>query len=604
MRNIKKFEKLTVLHTDVLVIGGGFAGGFAAIKAAETGASVIMAVKGRTGRSGLTPWANSYCVFDPSKGATRADYNKQFEWSGEYLCNMGYVDALLAESYDRYLELDSWGAITGRENYYQPGTVSRSIEVVGSGDALRSKAVSMGIKMLERVMMTALIKPGDKVEGAIGFHMESGRPYAVIAKSTVMCTGPSSLKPLGYGFPCSSATSDGDAMAYRCGAEIGGKEFNDGHPGRMSDPFMVMDGKHVSGDGITSKSPMELGGGPGGYTGPVEVLHGDVIGMRVDTASLVDSKGLPFSATDVTGPGMGVAKYEGHKTGATCAPLFEGEDIKKAFGVNLDDPDAAKDDNAPPPPPPSTGFSTIGMSNHKGEGIFPQDLYGKSNLTGLWAGGDSLSTMQNGAGYAGFGCSCAGSAVQGARAGKAAADASKDVAAPVVDEAYLEALKDEMFKPVTIDRGYNPAWIMQMVQNIMYPYFVIYVKEKSRMEAAISQLVYLQKKFAPNLRAEDFHGLRVAHETRNILLNAEMKMRAGLAREESRGTHIREDFPYRDDENFLCWIKLFMKEDGTMGTTKHPVPKEWHPDPTLTYREKYPCHYPGEDEYLAEHNIV
>ena len=53
----------TIIEADVLVIGGGFAGCFAAINAAEAGAKVLMAVKGRTGRSGLTPWANSWFVF-------------------------------------------------------------------------------------------------------------------------------------------------------------------------------------------------------------------------------------------------------------------------------------------------------------------------------------------------------------------------------------------------------------------------------------------------------------------------------------------------------------------------------------------------------------
>ena len=78
----------------------------------------------------------------------------------------------------------------------------------------------------------------------------------------------------------------------------------------------------------------------------------------------------------------------------------------------------------------SPGYSTPGMSNHKGEGVFPQDLYGASNVPGLWAAGDGLCSMQNGAGYAGFGCSCAGSAVQGARAGRAAAEYAQGEACP------------------------------------------------------------------------------------------------------------------------------------------------------------------------------
>lgn len=584
--------KLKVLHADVLVIGGGYAGCFAAIRAAEAGQKVIMAVKGRAGRSGLSPWANSYFVYHETQGVTREDYIKQFELSGEYLANMDYVNALIDESYDRHVEMVSWGATEGRMNYYQPGTLTRSIEVIGCCDALRHKTMDVGVELLERVMMTSLIKPGDKVEGAMGFHMESGQPYAVLAKSTVICTGPSSLKPLGYGFPCSSATSDGDAMAYRVGAEIAGKEFNDAHPGRGSNHFAEMDGKTVSGDGITKKSPMELGGGPGGFAGPVEILHGDVIGMRIDAAAIIQEKGLPLDPDVIVGPGMGIPKYEGYRTGATNgAPVFDGEVVVGIKGG---------DEGAPAGGPPTpSGYSTIGMSNHKAEGLFPHDAHGKSNLEGLWAAGDSLSTMQNGAGYAGFGCSSAGSAVQGHRAGIAAATAAQNCEIPVVDEAYLEGLKAEMFRPITTAKGFNPAWMLQLTQNIMYPYFIMLVKEKRRLEAALFQLEYLQERFANELLVEDFHGLRDAHEARNVLLNAEMKLRAGLAREESRGTHIREDFPYRDDENFLCWMKLVKGADGKMQVVKHPVPEVWHPATELTYREKYPCAYPGEDEYLS-----
>jgi succinate dehydrogenase/fumarate reductase flavoprotein subunit len=83
-----------------------------------------------------------------------------------------------------------------------------------------------------------------------------------------------------------------------------------------------------------------------------------------------------------------------------------------------------------------------------------------------------------------------------------------------------------------------------------------------------------------------------------MLLNAEMKLRAGLAREESRGTHYREDFPYRDDANWLCWVTL-LEKDGAMAVVKHPVPAKWHPDTALSYREKYPIELPGEEEHVS-----
>jgi succinate dehydrogenase/fumarate reductase flavoprotein subunit len=543
------------LETDVLVIGGGFAGCFAAIKAREAGAKVIMAVKGRTGRSGLTPWANSWFVFKDTRGVTREQYLQQFVLSGEYLNNMDFVEILMAESYDRYLEASSWGAQTGREYYYQPGTVTRSIEVVGCGDAMRKKVAASGVELLERVMITSLIKPEDKVIGAVGFHMESGQPYAILAKATVMAAGPASFKPLGMGYPCSAATADGDAMAYRAGAEISGKEFNDAHPARGANPL-------VEAQPSPMKPATEIGGGPPSAPGPAEQIDGRRMGLRIQSAHGVHNGGLPVDPRFVFTPGRLPGGGE-----------------------------------PPGPSADSPGYSTPGMSNHKGEGVFPQDLYGASNVAGLWAAGDGLCSMQNGAGYAGFGCSCSGSAVQGVRAGRAAADYARQEPAPVAGAAPLETLTQEMLAPLSKQRGFAPAWVTRVMQGIMFPYYVMYVKERSRLEAALSQVVYLQEAYAPLLKVDDPHGLRLAHETRNMLLNAEMKLRAGLAREESRGTHFREDFPFRDDENWLCWVKL-VEKDGRMATVKHPLPNAWHPDPALAYRDKYPVELLGEDEYL------
>lgn len=59
------------VETDVLVIGGGIAGTFAAIKANEKGVDVTLVDKGTVGRSGKAPWLAAFSVFDPSAGASR-----------------------------------------------------------------------------------------------------------------------------------------------------------------------------------------------------------------------------------------------------------------------------------------------------------------------------------------------------------------------------------------------------------------------------------------------------------------------------------------------------------------------------------------------------
>jgi succinate dehydrogenase/fumarate reductase flavoprotein subunit len=558
--------KLKTIKTDVLVVGGGFAGVFAAVKASEAGAKVTMMVKGRIGRSGLTPWANSWFVFHETQGITAEQYMEQFKLSGEYLNNLDWSQILMDESWDRLQEMVSWGAKTGRQYYYQPGTVSRSIEYVQHGDAMRKKVVESGIDILERVMVTSLIKKDGKVVGGMGFHMESGKPYAVLANSTILCSGPSSFKPLGMGYPCSSTTSDGDVMAYRVGAEISGKEFNDAHPSRHFNPIDEKTLNSVSGDGNHKVSVLELGGGPPSAPGPEKNLNGATLGLQIQQAYGFNEGGNPIDPKYCGGPG----------------------------GVDV---------GRPAPTEGHIGYSTVGMSNHKGEGLFPQDLYGKSNVPGLWAAGDAMCSMQNGAGYAGFGSSSSGSAVQGARSGKAAAEYSASIGEyPEVSAEELEAYKAEMFAPINREQGYSPAWLTRVMQGTMFPYFVMYVKEKSRLENALNQIMYLQNKFSNELKVEDFHDLRNAHEIKNMLVNAEMKLRAGLAREESRGTHFREDFPYRDDKNNLNWIKLVQK-DGKMTVVKHPIPEKWHPAPSLKYRDKYHAQYPHEDEMRAAAGI-
>jgi succinate dehydrogenase/fumarate reductase flavoprotein subunit len=73
--------------------------------------------------------------------------------------------------------------------------------------------------------------------------------------------------------------------------------------------------------------------------------------------------------------------------------------------------------------------------------------------------------------------------------------------------------------------------------------------------------------------APDFHDLARYHSAESMLMAAEFTFRAALAREESRAQHFREDYPDRDDENWLKWINIEQGEGGPTLTTL-PVPVE------------------------------
>ena len=67
--------EVTRVEADVLVIGGGIAGVFAAVKAAQTGAKVAMVDKGTIGFSGMSIWGDTFCVFDESEGHSRDEWH-------------------------------------------------------------------------------------------------------------------------------------------------------------------------------------------------------------------------------------------------------------------------------------------------------------------------------------------------------------------------------------------------------------------------------------------------------------------------------------------------------------------------------------------------
>ena len=90
--------------------------------------------------------------------------------------------------------------------------------------ALRKQVEKVGVKILDRVMITDLLKQDGKIVGAAGFALDNNELYIFKAKATVVSTGTSSFKP--FAFPISSLTGDGAAMGYRAGAEVSGKEFN------------------------------------------------------------------------------------------------------------------------------------------------------------------------------------------------------------------------------------------------------------------------------------------------------------------------------------------------------------------------------------------
>ena len=270
------------IDADVLVIGGGMAGTFAAVTARAKGLRVVLADKGTVGKSGCTPWARGFVVFDSAAGDNQSQWIENMSRSGEYINNRDSLEAVMADSLARYNDLASWGA-------FKEG-------IVNHGPVLREKLVASRVQLIERSMMTHLLLVDGRVAGAVGFSLDDEEPVVITAKAVVMCAGSGGFKP--YGFPISALTSDGDAMAYRAGAIITGKEFNDFHYTKVRHPASCWDnwGQEWTRNSLISRTSFGRGGGgPGGSPDLAGALVADAGKAPVSMmgTSLSDGSGGP-----------------------------------------------------------------------------------------------------------------------------------------------------------------------------------------------------------------------------------------------------------------------------------------------------------------------
>ena len=72
------------------------------------------------------------------------------------------------------------------------------------------------------------------------------------------------------------------------------------------------------------------------------------------------------------------------------------------------------------------------------------------------------------------------------------------------------------------------------------------------------------------LIASNLHELRLAHETKNMIVSAEMKLKASIIRTESRCSHYRLDYPEMDIKNWQVWLDIFKDDNGAMQFEKQP----------------------------------
>jgi succinate dehydrogenase / fumarate reductase, flavoprotein subunit len=560
------FDSLGTVHAaDLLIVGGGIAGLATAIVAKETDPTVDVlildkVVAGWGGKANKGGGNISYMVEEDGWDRFLAYHVHNV---GEFLEDQELLLAYGKESRGNLERLESWGVHIYRDDAGEPRYIRWMPEhpwrmAVLDQDVtlnMARHARTLGVRFQDRVEIVDLLKDGERACGAIGFGMLEGECVVVKAGAVVLANGNQCYKLMRR---WASARGEGIAAAYRAGAAMRGAEFGNFINWIFCDTREVCQGAedvlyNAKGENI-SKAVRP-------------VMESDVHSKEV----------VAWWNEMKAGNGPICANMAENYVNNVVAPAFHADKLavrpvsSKFWGLTIGKAMAAatvKGPMQPVMPGLNAEQSPVKVDHHMA-----------TTVPGLFAVGDTC--------YAG---SCEAGAVpappgrmrgsglgfavfSGARCAPAAVAAAR-VAGGKPDAAQAEALKARILAPLGRS-GTAAADLVGAVHDVMAPVGYSIYKSADRMNEALAKVLAIKKRL-PTLAAADPHYLAACHEVEAMVLCAEMFYRASLAREETRGWHLREDFPARDDARFLKWIEL-RDSGGEMIVSRHDVPIDTYP---------------------------
>ncbi|WP_397451998.1 FAD-dependent oxidoreductase [Pseudomonas sp. NA-150] len=217
-----KYSPLLDLTADVLIIGGGLAGTWAAVAAAREGVRVVLVDKGFCGTSGVTATAGpGHWWVPPHAEAREAAIGKRLSIA------YGLADPRwMARALDT-----TWNSLPSLAGYYdfpqdEAGiTQYRGLRGPEYLRGLRRLVEDSGVTILDHSPALELLRDQHGViSGARGWRRQAGGDWQVRAKAVVVATGGCAFLSRLLG--CHTNTGDGYLMAVEAGAELSGMEFS------------------------------------------------------------------------------------------------------------------------------------------------------------------------------------------------------------------------------------------------------------------------------------------------------------------------------------------------------------------------------------------
>ena len=527
------------LSTDVLIVGAGGAGMYAAVAAARSGASVILLDKSLVGRGGATVMAQMTVA--AALGQQEPDH-----WTihledtlraGRGLCNEE-LSALVCEAGPkRILEMESWGTRWAREGVHikqemAPGHSRRRccyVDFLNTGPAvaatLRRKLSEIPeIRRVSNVTVIEILVHEGRAVGAVALDINEGELVTFQAKAVILAAG--GLTKV-YERNSASANMAGEAyaMALGAGAELVDMEFVQFFPiGHLSPRLVGMD--PIMWDPFRYK----LGGKllNGHFEEFVDRYGGADFGKYTATRDVASYAILKEVEAGRGSPHGGAYLDFRHITERELRAAF-GPVIDRLLknGIDL---------NKMP--------VEVGPMAHYHMGGIRVSTNMESRIKGLYAAGEAVGGA-NGANRL-SGNAITEAFVFGERAGSSAARAVQQTSIAwnqIAVDAHAEPIRELVSR--RSKNGVSPAACQTELQNLMWK-MVGPFRTGDKLAAVLERIKGMRREL-PNLSigSEEPFNLDIQDwlELRAMLSTGEMVVTAALARTESRGAHQREDFP-------------------------------------------------------------